>query len=212
MFREVTIDEPIQKIVDDWDFLDEKIVSKFAMFRTVGQNIYGVRRRGISDTEILDLRKGDISDALELGPNGIEHFTFRPMHIHVTTGGTPHRVPHSMGFWHINDMDEIYLPLPNPEGDALGHFVVIMQTPRGNEGESVAWYCERCLTLLFERFHRTGEFGLEGVFKASARAIAEYNADTRLRTCPECGHLNPLAYAWEPSKDSAAQRAARAAW
>jgi hypothetical protein len=212
MFREITIDKPIDQIVDDWDFFDERIVSKFAMFRTIGQNIYGVRRRAIGEHEVIDLKKGDISDALELGPNGIVSFTFKPLHIHVTTGGTPHRVPHSMGFWHINDMDEIYLPLPNLDGDPLGHFVVIMQTPRGNEGESVAWYCEQCLTLLFERFHRTGEFGLDSVFKSSGSAIREYNSTPKLRTCPECGHLNPLAYAWNPAKDTPQERAARAVW
>src|SRR5262245_39076501 len=107
MFREITIDKPIDQIVNDWDFFDEKIVSKFAMFRTIGQNIYGVRRRAIGEHEVVDLKKGDISDALELGPNGVVSFTFKPLHIHVTTGGTPHRVPHSMGFWHINDMGEI---------------------------------------------------------------------------------------------------------
>jgi hypothetical protein len=212
MFREITVDRPIEKVMEDWDFLDEKIVGKFTMFRTVGQNIYGVRRRGISAGEILDPRKGNIADSLELGPTGIVPFEFRPMHLHVTTAGTPHRVPHSMGFWHLNDMDELYLPLPNPEGDALGHFIVIMQTPKGRQGESVAWYCEQCLTLLYERYHCTGTYGLEGVFKSSASALREYNADPKLRTCPECGHLNPLGYAWNPAKDTPAERAARELW
>jgi hypothetical protein len=212
MFRELTVDRPIEKVIEDWDFLDEKVVSKFAMFREVGQNIYGVHRRAITDTEILDPKKGNIADALELGPNGIVKFQFRPLHIHVTTGGTPHRVPHSMGFWHINDMDEIYLPLPSPAGDALGHFLLIMQTPKGNEGESVAWYCEKCLTLLFERYYRTGELGLDGLFKSSERAMREYNTDPKLRTCPECGHLNHMAYAWNPAKDTPEERAARAIW
>ena len=213
MFSEITIDEPIDKIIDDWDFFQDRIVGKFSTFRTVGQNIYGIRRRAISrEAGIVDPRKGNISGALELGPKGVESITHKPMQIHVTTAGTPHRVAHSFGYWHINDMDEIYLPLPNEAGDPLGHYLVIMQTPTGAEGDSYAWYCERCLTMLFERRHRTGAFGMNGLFKCSENAVREYNADARLRTCPECGHLNPKGYVWNTAKDTPEERAARAIW
>lgn len=212
MFREITIDEPIETIIDDWDFLADRIVAKFTMFRPVGQNIYGIRRRAISADGIIDPRKGDVSGALELGPQGVISVPHHPMHLHVTSAGTPHRVAHSFGYWHINDMDEIYLPLPNPEGEALGHYLVIMQTPTGNEGDSYAWYCEKCLTLLFERRHRTGEFGMQGLFKCSELAVREYNAEPRKRTCPECGYLNPMAYCWNSAKDTPEERAARAIW
>jgi len=212
MFAEIVIDEKIDKVIDDWDFLAEHVVPKFTMFRPVGQNIYGIRRRAISADGVFDPRKGDISGALELGPKGIVTVQHRPMCMHITTAGTPHRVPHSMGFWHINDMDEIYLPLPNEAGDPLGHYLVIMQTPTGAEGDSYAWYCERCLTMLFERRHRTGAFGMNGLFKCSENAVREYNADARLRTCPECGHLNPKGYVWNTAKDTPEERAARAIW
>lgn len=212
MFAEIMVDEKIDRIVEDWDFLAEHVVPKFTMFRPVGQNIYGIRRRAVTCSGVVDPKKGDMSGIYELGPSGIVHAPHKPMVIHVTTGGTPHRVAHSMGFWHINDMDEIYLPLPNPEGDPLGHYLVIMQTPKGAEGDSYAWYCERCLTMLFERRHRTGEFGMSGLFKCSENAVREYNADPRLRTCPECGHLNPMGYVWNTAKDTPEERAARAIW
>jgi hypothetical protein len=213
MFREVTIDEPLESIIDDWDFFQDKIVGKFSTFRTVGQNIYGIRRRAISmEHGIVDPRKGNISDALELGPKGVETIQHKPMQIHVTTAGTPHRVAHSFGFWHVNDMDEVYLGLPNPEGDALGHYVVVMQTPVGTQGESFAWYCQQCLTLHYEFRYDTGRHGLQGFWRAEDQAVRDYNSDPKNRTCPECGFVNPLGYCWNSAKDTPEQRAARAVW
>ena len=212
MFREITIDEPIDKVIDDWDFFEDRIVGKFSTFRPLGQNIFGIRRRAISRTEIIDPRKGNVSGALELGPAGIALVPHKPLEIHVTAGGTPHRVKHSFGFWHVNDMDELYLPLPNEAGDPLGHMVVIQETPQGNEGESFAWYCENCLTLLWELHYRTGEFGFQGFWKAEERAVREYNSELKRRLCPECGHLNPMGYCWNSAKDTDDERAARAIW
>ena len=212
MLSEIVIDEPIEKIIEDWDFLDEKVIAKFTRFRPLGQNIYGVRRRDLSSGDMIDPVKGDISETLEIGPKGIVEVRHHPMAIHVTTGGTPHRVRHNFGFWHINDMDELYLGLPNEAGEPLGHYIVIMQTPKGNEGDSWAWYCEKCITMLFERHFRTGELGLYGLFKSSETAVREYNSETRNRTCPECGYLNPMAYAWNANHDTPEERAARAIW
>jgi hypothetical protein len=212
MFREITIDEPIEKIIDDWNFLDERIVQKFTRFRPLGQNIYGVRRRDLSSDEMIDPVKGNISQMLELGPQGIIEVSHKPMSLHVTTAGTPHRVRHNFGFWHINDMDELYLGLSNPEGDPLGHYVVIMQTPTDNEGDSWVWYCERCTTMLFERRFATGVHGLQGMFKATEMAVRAYNSDPANRTCPECGHLNPMGYAWNTNHDTPEERDARSLW
>jgi hypothetical protein len=212
MFHEMTIAEPIEKIADDWDFFADRIVGKFTGFRPMGQNIYGIRRRIITRTDIIDARKGNYSEAVELGPKGVETIRLEPMSVHVTTGGTPHRVPHSFGFWHINDMDELYLPLPRRPDDEFGHFLVIMQTPTGNEGESWAWYCSQCNTLLHEYHYNTGRHGLEGFWKAEAIAIGQYNGDVRKRTCPDCGTVNPLGYSWATTKDTPEQKLAREIW
>ena len=212
MLTEITVAEPIEKIIDDWDFLADAVVGKFTSFRGVGQNIYGIRRRAITRTEIVDPRKGNFAKFLELGPIGAVEQTFVPMRLHVTAAGTPHRVPHSMGFWHINDMDELYLPLPNADGDALGHFVVIMQTPKGREGESFVFYCQRCATLLHEVHCPTGEIGIPGIFRAEERAVREFNADPKKRVCVECGFVNPLGYCWNTAKDTEEERAARLLW
>jgi hypothetical protein len=212
MFREITIDEPLDKIIDDWDFFEDRIVGKFSTFRPLGQNIFGIRRRAVSRTEVIDTRKGNVGGALELGPTGIKLVPHKPLEVHVTTGGTPHRVRHSFGFWHVNDMDELYLPIPSQAGDPLGHFVVIQETPRGNEGESFVWYCEACLTLLWELHYPTGAEGFQGFWKAEERAVRLYNSELRHRTCPECGHVNPMGYCWNTAKDTEDERAARALW
>jgi hypothetical protein len=212
MITEVTIAEPIEKILDDWDFFADAIVGKFSAFREVGQNIYGIRRRSIGKAEIVDTKKGSFAEFFELGAQGPVTARFEPMRIHVTTAGTPHRVPHSMGFWHINDMDELYLPLPSPPSEPLGHFLVIMQSPSGNEGESFAFYCEQCRTLLHELHYATGKLGMQGMFRAEEVAVRAFNADLRKRTCPECGFVNPLGYCWNIAKDTPDERAARAIW
>ncbi len=111
MYGEIQIDEPIDKIADDWDVLEDKVAAKYSTFREFGQNIYGIRRRMVSRTEVIDLKKGKFSSLL-LGPQGIVGTGRNPLHLHVTTAGTPHRIPHSLGYWHINDMDELYLPVP----------------------------------------------------------------------------------------------------
>jgi hypothetical protein len=212
MHAELTVAEPIEKILDDWDFFADTIVGKFTSFRPVGQNIYGIRRRAITRTEIVDPRKGAFGKFYELGPNGPVEGKFEPMRLHLTTAGTPHRVANSMGFWHINDMDELYLPLPGADGDPLGHFLVIMQTLTGREGESFAFYCQQCFTILHEVHCPSGELGLPAIFRAEERAVREFNAERAKRLCVECGHLNPHGYCWNTAKDSPEERDARTIW
>ena len=211
MYTEVMVDEPIEKIADDWDFLEDKVAAKFSTFREFGQNIYGVRRRMVNRTEVVDLKKGKFSSLL-LGPRGIVGTGRNPLHLHITTAGTPHRIPHSLGYWHINDMDELYLPVPGLSDDDLGYFLVIMQTPKGNESESFAWYCQKCVTLLYEVRYRSGELGLKNFWRAEENAVREYNKDAQNRTCPECGEINPLGYVWNTAKDTPEESAARALW
>ena len=210
MYGEIQIDEAIDKIADDWDLLEDKVAARYASFREAGQNVFGIRRREVSRTEVIDLKKGKFSSLL-MGPQGIVGTGRDPLHIHITTGGTPHRIPHSLGYWHINDMDELYLPVPGVAKD-LGYFLVIMQTPKGNEGESFAWYCRNCVTMLYEVYYRSGELGLKNFWRAEENAVREYNRDAKNRTCPECGTVNPLGYVWNAAKDTPEERAARALW
>lgn len=211
MFATVGIDQPIEKIMDDWDFLDEKIVKKFTTWQEVGQNIIGIRRRTITLNEIVDPKKGSFN-SITMTPDGLISKQHKAFKIHITPGGVPHRVEHSLGFWHINDMDELYLPIPPRPGEEMGHFIVLMQTPTGDEAESYAQYCRQCLTMLYEFTYATGRLGLSGIWRAEEEAVRSYNADPKNRLCPECGYLNPLGYCWNVAKDSPEQAEARLLW
>jgi len=211
MFATVGIDIPIEKIMDDWDYLDDVVVKRFASWGEVGQNIIGIRRREITLKEIIDPVKGQFN-SITMTTEGFISKQHKALKIHITPGGVPHRVEHSLGFWHINDMDELYLPVPACDGESLGHFITIMQTPSGKESESFAQFCQKCLTMLHELVYEAGKYGLAGMRAANDEAIRQYNSDPKLRHCPECGHDNPLGYAWDVAKDTPEMAAARLAW
>ncbi|WP_321967877.1 cupin domain-containing protein [Burkholderia cepacia] len=212
MHYEFEIDEPIEKVIGDWNFLDDRVIKKFSTWREVGQNIFGLRERDVTYDGITDPNKGAFPGILEMGSGGISMAAFDVMNVHVTVGGTPHHVPHNFGYWHINDMDELYLPIPKFPGSSTGHFLTIMQTPRANQGESFAWYCHQCGTLHYECRLKTGAIGINGFWIAEEKAVRAYNADPVNRTCPECGFLNPLGYCWNSIKDTPDERLARAQW
>jgi hypothetical protein len=58
----------------------------------------------------------------------------------------------------------------------------------------------------------TGTYGFQGMWPYERTAIAEYNGDVKLRTCTECGHVNPLGYSGFIQHDTPAEREARKAW
>ncbi|TBL73340.1 hypothetical protein [Paenibacillus thalictri] len=213
MFSEITVKEPLDRIAEDWDFLNEKIIKKFQGFLPVGQNIYGIRQRKFAaNGDVIDLRKGNISKHVELGPNGIYSWKHIPLNTHFIFSGTPHRVSHNFGYWHINDKDEMYLPLPSNDPDGLSYFLVIMGEPKGDECDRFAWYCDQCYTMLHEEVYETGRLGFDGFWKAEIEAVKSYNADIRHRTCSECGKVNPVGYCWNPSRDTPEQQEARKIW
>ncbi len=212
MFTNLYVKQPLDKIADDWDFFHEKAIGHFSTFKPWGQNIYGIRRRTISTGEVIDPRKGSISRHFEITPDGLVEWTHQPMKLHVTLGGTPHRVAHNFGYWHINDVDELYLPLPGPTAEALGYFLVIMGCPTGEESDRFVWYCQNCFTLMFERQYETGRLGFAGFWRAEREAVRAYNQDAAHQLCPECGHANPRGYCWNSSVDTEAEREARKLW
>ena len=209
MHIEVEVDTSIEKIVNDRDFLEEKIIKKFSGFLEVGQNIYGIRRREVGTT-IIDPKKGKM-EIVDLGPDGTHNRAHTANNFHVIVGGTPHHTRHSYGYWHVNDMDELNLKIPGTAGE-LGYSFIIMQKPVGTQGESFAWYCERCLTLMYELRAATGRYGLTEFWRLESEAVRTYNADPKHQLCPECGFKNPLGYHWNQTKDRPEEREARALW
>lgn len=220
MYANLLVKEPLEKIMEDWDFLQDRVLSHFSTFKPVGQNIYGVRKGRTPQARPIELTPGPASylekrpssGTLTIGPSGLEVKRNGDLVLSITPGGMPHHTPHSFGYWHINDMDELSIRLPGRTPEEPGFLLLIMGVPRDGEGDHWAWYCEQCLNLLFERRYETGRLGFNGFWRAEQDAVGAYNADPRNQGCPECGRQNPLGYCWNPTKDSPAEQTARAAW
>jgi hypothetical protein len=160
---------------------------------------------------IANAGRGRVGDFMVLGPNGIEDAPNKPMYMQIVLGGTPHR-HRGFGFWHINDKDELYLPLPAETLGEPGHFVIMMQMATGEESERYGWYCIQCSTMLFEREYEIAEEGLDGFWDAMLQAVRAFNSDIKNRTCPECGAVHPPAFGWNPALDTPEEREARGTW
>jgi hypothetical protein len=215
MYTNIYVDDPIEKIASDWDFLNDKIVQKLQGFAPIGDNIYGIGRAQ-SDTasstqapsamNIVKNRKH-----FEIGPNGIVHVKRTPYVVHVTLAGTPHHTQFLFGYWHINDKDEVIVPIPGVNGEP-DHSVIIMGRPTGQETDRAARYCEKCTTLLYMNEYVTGSEGFRGFWRWEQAAVNAYNSDIRKRTCDNCGHVNPFGYSAFQNHDTPETREARKQW
>jgi hypothetical protein len=216
IYSNICVDEPLDTILKDWNYFDEKLVKQFFGFKEDGDNVIGIR--SIENRTTTDIGKGKTTPIAlvetrknyEIGPNGLIEVPRHPYSIHVTRAGTPHHAQHVFGYWHINDKDEIIVTLP-PDNGQPGRVVIIMGKPTGKETDRFAWYCEQCLTLLFMRECRSGE-DFKQFWSAEVAAVREYNANPKNQICPCCGHKNPLGYSAMQPVDRPEERAARLQW
>ncbi|HEY7062889.1 MAG TPA: hypothetical protein VII06_15540 [Chloroflexota bacterium] len=183
------------------DLTNEHEVRKYLGFVPVGENFVGVRRRA---TRLME------EDSLEIGPHGIVAPRHDPFGIYVVYGGTPHHTRHLFGYWHVNDVDEVYITVGGQTPDAEATRIIFMRQPRPGERDMFAWYCERCVTLLYSHVYDTGNEGFQGFWRAENEAVQTFNADRKLRTCPSCGAEHPLGYRYMANKNAPAEEAARA--
>jgi hypothetical protein len=217
IYSDIYVKEPIDKIAQDWDFLSEEVIQKFHGFRPVGDNVYGVRRVTHERPDTLgQTKKGPLDLVanrrnLEIGPQGVVTVPRTPFSVHVTLAGTPHHTEFLFGYWHINDKDEIIIPLPPTETEP-GYILIVMGHPKDNETDRVAWYCGSCASLLFMRELVTGTAGFQKFWPWERAAVADYNSDPRHHVCNECGHVNPAGYTAFPMRDTPEEREARLKW
>lgn len=212
LYSEIYVDEPLDKIAGDWDYLDDAVVKSFFAFKPVGDNVIGVRMIEREHVAALGEKAMPVSLPVnrknyEIGPDGVIVVPRIPFSAHVTRAGTPHRTQHAFGYWHINDKDEVIVPLP-PEGGKPARVLIIMGRPSGNECDRFAWYCEQCLTLLFMRESNN----IARFWAAELEAVRAYNSDPGHRHCPSCGHQNPLGYSGMQNLDRPEEREARFLW
>jgi len=185
------------------NFLDPKDVKKYVGFTPLGENIVGIRQRSTAHME---------DDTLEFGPNGIQQVHKDRLGLYVVFGGTPHHTRHIYGYWHINDVDEIYVTIGGETPDSPASRLLIMRNPRPGERDMFAWYCEQCFAMIHCVVHQTGNLGFETFWKAEDAAVREFNADPKLRQCRNCGWVHPLSYHFMDHKNTPEEAAAKAAW
>jgi len=218
MYADVYVSEPLDKVVDDWDFLAEKVLPRFMGFRPVGDNVYGIREIVMEAPKTAEDLKGSgpviavkHRRHLEIGPNGVTVINRKPLVAHLTLAGTPHHTEFVYGYWHINDMDEISIDLPSIE-EQPGYVLLIQGHPKGKEADRIAWYCEKCTALVHMSELVTGSVGFREFWTWEKRAVRDYNSDPKLRTCPDCGHLNAVGYCAFATNDTPEERKARLTW
>lgn len=212
LYNHLLADRPLDELAGDWDLLADHVIQKFSGFKDVGDNVVGIRTIDRATVAEYGQKAAPVSlpavrKNYEIGPNGIVEVPRTPYSAYVTLAGTPHRTQHVFGYWHINDKDEIIVPLP-PQGSQPGRVIIIMGRPHDGETDRFAWYCEQCVTLLFMRESR--DFGK--FWASELKAVREYNADPAHQRCPCCGHRNPLGYSGLQVVDTPEERAARFAW
>lgn len=217
LYTEVRVNEPIEKIADDWNFLEEKVIQKYAGFKAVGENVIGARSISLDTASEVEGTKGAFNLVktrrnFEIGPDGIIEVGREPLGIHVTAAGTPHRAEFIFGYWHINDKEEIIITLPPPAPDLPSYLVIVMGYPDEGETDRMAWYCEECTSLVHMAELDTGSAGFSAFWRWERDAVSVYNGDVKNRTCPECGHVNTLGYCAFPSRDTPEERQSRLIW
>jgi hypothetical protein len=217
MYADVYVREPLEKVLEDWDFLSERVLPRF--LGPIGDHVFGIRRlvhETPARTNPNAPGTGPVSTRthrqhLEIGPAGVIKIRRRPLIAHVTCAGTPHHTESVYGYWHINDMDEISIDLP-ATADGPGYVILIQGHPHGREADRIAWYCQQCTQQVHFGELVTGTVGFEDFWKWERTTVRQYNADARLRTCWNCGHINPLGYCGFASLDTPEERQSRLLW
>jgi len=113
--------------------------------------------------EILYMLRGDM--VLEYIEGGRRHEqVIREGEIMLMPALTPHAPHRPAGTWGL----------------------VIEVKRRPDETESLRWFCERCDALLHDVTMHVAD-----IEKALKSAIEQFDASVDLRTCRQCGHLQP---------------------
>ena len=131
-------------------------------------------------------------DALEIGPGGIVTPTHDPFGLYIIYSGTPNDTCNLFGYWHINDVDEVYITIGGKAPDDEATRLILMRYPKPGERDMFAWYCRECVSLLYCFVHDTGSRGFETFWKAESEAVCVFNTDTNLRRCKNYGAEHPL--------------------
>jgi hypothetical protein len=188
------------------DFAADDSQLRYRSFTPVGSMLIGLRFRGGAGADKkLEQRSGRQLKIVDGEISSIPRSSMM-----FTPPLVPHRTEFNYGFWHVNDEQELGINLSL--GGEKRVTILIEGFPEKGRQDRFAWYCNACLTPLFMRGVETHRVGLGGFYSVQQAAVTEFNTNDKLRTCPNCGEVHPLAYSAFDWADTKEQKAARALW
>jgi hypothetical protein len=132
----------------------------------------------------------------ELRPQGLLEYDTADFLLHRVAAGTPYRVTHLFGFWHVSDEDLLWFQIPRTD---LTFYLALAGGSTGLPGNhSILWICGECAREIYRRdLTGVGDTGLL-LTRVAAPVVQAFNADAALRRCPGCGWEHPSAYPFTP--------------
>jgi hypothetical protein len=132
----------------------------------------------------------------ELHPEGLLEYETRGFLLHRVAAGTPYRVTHLMGYWHISDADLLWFQIPRTE---MTYYLALAGGRTNLPGNHViAWYCGECAHEIYRqdlaRVGHTGRF----LSQVATPMVTAFNAEAARRRCSACGWEHPPAYPFTP--------------
>ncbi|MGG1662080.1 Rieske 2Fe-2S domain-containing protein [Brevibacillus sp. NRS-1366] len=182
------------------DLFDTQLLKKYQGFVELGDQVSMIVRPQTS-IPLMEIINGEI-----------KRRQFKSFSVNITYAGTPHHSPGYFGFWHINDVDEMYISVPGQEEGEDPYLIIVMNKPREEEKDTWAHFCLKCGTLLFERSHEIAKTGVPGIWASERKYLKEFNSDITLRTCKNCGEVHPLGYSIMKKWNTPEEEAARTTW
>ena len=112
--------------------------------------------------------------------------------MHIIPAGVPHHVEGVFGYWRACESDIVWLRVARGE---LTHYAMILGGSAADYNKDrILWICPACATTVHSVEIETGRTKLSEFWAREPAIINEFNADERLRTCPNCSHVHPRAY------------------
>jgi hypothetical protein len=146
----------------------------------------------------------------ELRPAGLLEYESTDFLLHRVAAGTPYRVTHLLGFWHIADADLLWFQIPR---GALTYYLALAGGRTNLPGNhSVAWYCAECAREIYRQdFQGVGDTG-QLLSEVATPVVQTFNADAARRRCPACGWEHPPGYPFAPLGASTSESGGLQTW
>ena len=128
---------------------------------------------------------------------------------HRVPEATPYHISHLFGFWMVNDVDAMLLTVPR---EAMTHVMLVVGGRTGKPAEASALHvCPKCAARFGEARFAELQSGYERFLDFALTRVRAFNANSKLRTCPNCGAVHPPIYGFHEDSDTPEERAAREA-